>query len=158
MHFVSSTTYIRDLRYAFCIINNIYKRFKIYILSHLKASAALQPQRLRLQSIETKNTVETTAAVGSKPKQPKRCQIIRFRCGVLKLGHGIVQEPAFVALVQFNSNRLLLKLWMHQRIYKPCPNKDALGGTFFKPTLTLESNKHTFERTTFKTELNDIFI
>jgi hypothetical protein len=64
----------------------------------------------------------------------------------------------FVALVQFKSNRLLLKLWMHQRIYKPCPNKDALGGTFFKPTLTLESNKHTFERTTFKTELNDIFI
>ena len=36
--------------------------------------------------------------------------VVRFRCGVLKFGHGIVQQPALVALVQ--CKRLLLKLWL----------------------------------------------
>ena len=43
--------------------------------------------------------------------------VIRFRCGVLKFGHGIVHKPDLVALVQ--CKRLLLKLWLlEEKNYK----------------------------------------
>ena len=43
--------------------------------------------------------------------------VIRFRCGVLKFGHGIVHKPDLAALVQ--CKRLLLKLWLlEEKNYK----------------------------------------
>jgi hypothetical protein len=60
--------------------------------------------------------------------------VIRFRCGVLKFGHGIVHKPDLAALVQ--CKRLLLKLWLlEEKNYKAY--FFSLGQAFDHTTLLL---------------------